>query len=54
MPRVSPETVQIFSALTRDGNLLYVIAVAPSDLFSSYQSVVLRVAGSIRFTDAVR
>ncbi len=49
-----PETVQIFSALTRDGNLLYVIAVAPSDLFSSYRDVFLQVAGSIQFTDAAR
>jgi Zn-dependent protease with chaperone function len=49
-----PETVQVFSALMRDGNLLYAIAVAPSDQFSSYQNIFQRIAGSIQFTDARR
>jgi beta-barrel assembly-enhancing protease len=47
-----PETVQIFSTLMRDGNLLYAIAVAPSDQFGAYQSVFQRVAGSIQFMNA--
>jgi beta-barrel assembly-enhancing protease len=49
-----PETVQIFSALMRDGNLLYAIAVAPSDQFGGYQTVFQRIAGSIQLTDARR
>lgn len=49
-----PETIQIFSTLMRDGNLLYAIAVAPSDQFSGYQNVFQRIAGSIQFTDTAR
>ena len=49
-----PETVQIFSALMRDGNLLYVIAVAPSEQFDGYRNVFARVAGSIQLTDTRR
>ena len=45
-----PETIQIFSTLMPDGNLLYVIAVAPSDQFGSYQDVFQRVAESIQIT----
>ncbi len=49
-----PETIQVFSALMRDGNLLYVLAVAPSDQFGGYQAAFVHVTGSIQFTDAAR
>ena len=42
------ETIQVLTALIADGNLMYVIAVAPQEEFSSYQSAFQRVAGSIR------
>jgi Zn-dependent protease with chaperone function len=44
-----PETIQIFSALMPDGNLLYAIAVAPSDRFGEYQPTFERIAASIQF-----
>jgi hypothetical protein len=50
----APETIQIFTTLMRDGNLLYLIAVAPSNEFSGYQNVFQRVAGSLQFTDTSR
>jgi Zn-dependent protease with chaperone function len=50
----APETIQIFSTLMRDGNLLYLIAVAPSNEFSGYQNVFQRVAGSLQFMDTSR
>jgi Zn-dependent protease with chaperone function len=49
-----PETIQIFTVLMRDGNLLYVIAVAPSNEFAGYQNVFQRVAGSLQVTDTSR
>jgi Zn-dependent protease with chaperone function len=42
------ETIQLVTAFTRDGNLLYTIAVAPSDEFRDYQQHFQRVVGSIR------
>jgi hypothetical protein len=45
-----PETIQIFSALMPDGNLLYAIAVAPADRFGEYQPTFERIAASIQFT----
>jgi hypothetical protein len=48
------ETIQIFSTLLRNGNLLYAIAVAPANQFDAYQGVFQRVAGSIQILDSAR
>ena len=48
------ETIQIFSTLMRNGNLLYAIAVAPANQFDAYQDVFQRVAGSIQIFDSAR
>ena len=42
------ETIQVVTALMRDGNLMYLIAVAPQEEFGNYQSAFQRVAGSVR------
>ena len=42
------ETIQVVTALMRDGNLMYLVAVAPQDEFGNYQPAFQRVAGSIR------
>ena len=42
------ETIQVVTALMRDGNLMYLVAVAPEDEYRDYQSAFQRVAGSIR------
>jgi beta-barrel assembly-enhancing protease len=49
-----PETIQLFSTLMPDRNLLYVIAVAPSNQFGEYQSAFQHVAESIEITSAGR
>ena len=49
-----PETVQVFSTLMRDGNLLYAIAVAPADQFGAYQNIFQRIAASIQIIDTRR
>jgi hypothetical protein len=43
-----PETIEVFTALMRDGNLLYVIAVAPRDVFDDYVETFDRIVASIR------
>jgi hypothetical protein len=48
------ETVQIFSTLMRNGNLLYAIAVAPANQFDAYQGIFQRVASSIQILDSAR
>jgi len=42
------ETIQVVTTLMQDGNLMYLIAVAPQDEFGSYQSAFQRVVGSVR------
>ena len=42
------ETIQLVTAETRNGDLLYALGVAPSDQFNSYRSVFNRVVGSVR------
>jgi Zn-dependent protease with chaperone function len=42
------ETIQIASTLMRNGNLLYVIAVAPENEFGDYLPVFQRIVASIR------
>ena len=42
------ETIQVVTALMPDGNLMYLVAVAPQDEFGAYQPAFQRVAGSIR------
>jgi hypothetical protein len=49
-----PETIEVFTTLMRDGNLLYVIAVAPTNAFNDYQSVFQRVVQSIQPMDTSR
>jgi hypothetical protein len=46
-----PETIELFATQLRDGNLFYVIGVAPRDESAIYSNVFQRVAGSVRFTD---
>jgi hypothetical protein len=46
-----PEVVRITTTLTPEGTLLYAIAVAPQDEYSSYQQVFARVIGSIRMAN---
>jgi hypothetical protein len=47
----APETVAIFTTLMPDGNLLYLIAVAPSSEFSQYQRAFQHVVGSVQLTN---
>jgi hypothetical protein len=47
------ETIQISTTQLRDGNVLYVIAVAPSAEFGSYRSVFQRVVGSVEFASGL-
>ena len=46
------ETIQVMTALMEDGNLMYLIAVAPQDEFGNYESAFQRVAGSIRLLNS--
>src|SRR5262249_34483758 len=41
------ETIEIYTAQMRDGNLLYTITVAPRDQYSQYRNVFDRVIGSL-------
>jgi hypothetical protein len=41
-----PEQIEIFTALLRDGSLLYVIGVAPRDSFGEYEPVFRKIVGS--------
>ena len=45
------EVIQLVTTTTRDGSLLYAVAVAPADEFSAYQSHFQRVLGSIRLAN---
>jgi hypothetical protein len=45
------ESVTVFTALLRDGNLFYCIAVAPQEESQAYQRTFQRVVQSIRLTD---
>jgi len=46
-----PETIQVITTQTRDGNLFYTVAVAPQDEARTYQSTFQQVVKSIRITD---
>jgi peptidase M48-like protein len=46
-----PETIELVTTQLRDGNLFYVIAVAPKAEFASYGSVFNRILGSIDLLD---
>jgi Zn-dependent protease with chaperone function len=43
-----PEVIQLVTTQTRDGNLLYAVAVAPSDEVDRYRATFQRVINSIR------
>lgn len=45
------ETIQLFTTQLRNGNLMYLIAVAPSNEFGQYRNVFQRVVGSVQLTD---
>jgi hypothetical protein len=45
------ESINIVTTLTRTGDLLYAVAVAPGDEMGTYQSTFERVLGSIRIRD---
>jgi len=46
-----PERIAVFSAVLRNGNLFYAVAVAPEDQFDSYRGVFERVVSSLRIKD---
>jgi beta-barrel assembly-enhancing protease len=45
------ENIEVFTAQLRDGSLLYTIAVAPRDEYSSYRNVFSRIVSSIDLRD---
>lgn len=46
-----PEIISIYTTLLRNGQLFYMIGVAPQNEFSSYQSAFRNALGSIRIND---
>ena len=46
-----PETIELVTTQLRDGNLFYIVAVAPKTEFQSYATVFDRVLGSIDLLD---
>jgi hypothetical protein len=50
----TPETIEIFTAVMRNGNLLYVLGVVPADSFNDYQPAFGRVVQSIQLSDSSR
>jgi hypothetical protein len=42
------EVVEVFTTLMRDGNLLYMLGVAPRDHFSTYESTFRKIAASLQ------
>lgn len=44
------ETIEVFTAQMRDGNLFYALGVSPQGVASQYRSVFEKIAGSVRFT----
>lgn len=46
-----PETIQLVTAETRTGDLLYALGVAPTNEFNAYRSVFNRIVGSIRLVN---
>ena len=49
---INDEIVALYTTLMSDGNLFYVIAVAPRDEFGSYQGAFQRVTRSIQLYDS--
>lgn len=45
------ENVTVFTAMLRNGDLFYVIAVAPQDEYQTYQSLFLGIVGTIDLND---
>ena len=45
------ETINLFTTELRNGNLFYIVAVAPEDAFPSYRGVFDRVIASIQLND---
>jgi Zn-dependent protease with chaperone function len=45
------ENVDVYTLQLRDGNLLYLLGVAPRDVFSSYQNVFGRIVQSLELRD---
>jgi Zn-dependent protease with chaperone function len=46
-----PETIELVTTQTQDGNLFYSIGVVPTGQYASYKTVFDRIWGSIRLTD---
>ena len=46
-----PESVELFTALLKDGSLFYAIGVAPRDEFGNYHTTLQRVVGSIQLAN---
>jgi Zn-dependent protease with chaperone function len=47
----SRETIAVYTAQLRNGNLFYALGVAPQSAFTSYRDVFDRIADSIRFNE---
>jgi Zn-dependent protease with chaperone function len=45
------ETINVFTTQLRNGNLFFIVAVAPDDVFPAYRSVFDRVVNSIQLND---
>ena len=45
------ESIQVFTAQLRNGNLFYAIAVAPGDALASYRGIFDRIVGSIQLLE---
>jgi Zn-dependent protease with chaperone function len=46
-----PENVTIYTTMLRNGDLLYLVAVAPQDQYQSYESTFLGILGTIDLND---
>jgi hypothetical protein len=46
----APEVIAVFTTLTRDGNLLYILGVAPRDEFPEYSDIFDRIVQTLRIS----
>ena len=46
-----PENVTIYTAMLRNGDLFYLVAVAPQDQYQNYESTFLGILGTIDLND---
>jgi len=46
-----PETVTLYTAMMRNGDVFYLVAVAPQDEYQTYQSTFLGIVGTVDLND---